>query len=160
MNKKRIINILIIVIMLSLFIIPSSFSIIKMMNTGNSSVALATWSVSLNQNGENNYLSIVPEPENTNDSYVLNITSNSEVDIVYSIIIDNLPSGVSVKADSGSFIPESNHKVMIPNVGVIRYNDENKTKQSILTFKASANATFVDEEEIDISVIISQQMSS
>ena len=160
MNKKRIINILIIVIMLSLFIIPSSFSIIKMMNTGNSSVALATWSVSLNQNGENNYLSIVPEPENTNDSYVLSITSNSEVDITYSVIVDNLPTGVSVKADDGSFIPESNHKVMIPNVGVIRYNDENKTKQCILTFKASANATFVDEEEIDISVIISQQMSS
>lgn len=160
MNKKRIINILIIVIMLSLFIIPSSFSIIKMINTGSSSVALATWSVSLNQNGENNYLSIVPEPENTNDSYILNITSNSEVDIAYSIIVDNLPTGVSVKADDGNFIQETNHKVMIPNVGVIRYNDGNKTKQCVLTFKASTNATFVDEEEIDISVIISQQLPS
>jgi len=145
---------------LLLFAIPSSFAIFKSYASSSDSLASASWSVSLNQNNDNNYLTIVPEPENVNDTYTLHMTSNSEVDVIYSIIIDNLPSGVSVKANNGSFVPESNHKVLLNNAGTIHYNANGSTEDCVLTFKAASNATFVNEQQVSISVILSQEVPS
>ena len=159
MKKEKVKMILIIVFILSFFLVPSTFAIYKNSALTYSNLNLAEWSVSLNQDNENNYLSIIPDPENVTASYTLNITSNSEVDLTYSIVIDDLPSGVSVKLDDGTFISEINHQVFFNSAGSISYDDVNKTKSHVLTFMASPNAEFVDEHEVNINVIVSQNIS-
>ena len=160
MVRKKIDRILMFAVLIGLLIVPATYAIFR--GTVNSSLALTSseWDVSLNQNNDNNYLTIVPEPENVNDTYTLHMTSNSEVDVIYSIIIDNVPTGVSVKAGNGSFVQESNHKVLLNNAGVIHYNPNGSTEDCVLTFKASSGATFVDEQQVSISVILSQEVPS
>ena len=160
MKKEKVKKILIIVFILSFFLIPSTFAIYKNSALTYTDLNLAEWSVSLNQNNDNNYLTIVPEPENVNDTYTLHMISNSEVDVNYSIIIDNVPNGVSAKAGNGNFIQETNNKILINNAGVIHYNPNGSTEDCVLTFKASSGATFVDEQQVSISVILSQEVPS
>lgn len=160
MKKKVNIKILLIGSALLFFAIPSSFAIFKSYASSSGSLSSAVWNVSLNSTGENNYLTIVPEPENVNDTYTLHMTNNSEVDVIYSIIIDNVPSGVSAKAGSGNFVSESNNKILINNAGVIHYAVGDNTEDCVLTFKAASNATFVDEQPVSISVILSQEVPS
>ena len=151
---------IIISILVILFIIPVSYAIYRSYSTVGGTIATASWNVSLNQNGSDNYLTIVPEPENVNDTYTLHMTNNSEVDVIYSIIIDNVPSGVSAKAGNGNFVPETNNKILINNAGVIHYAVGDNTEDCVLTFKAASNATFVDEQQVSISVILSQEVPS
>ena len=65
-------------------------------------------------------------------AYTVNITSTSEVDIIYSIIVDNVPSGVTVSLDNGNFTLPTNNKVIFANVSTINYSDVNKTKSDII----------------------------
>lgn len=160
MKKKIVLKIAIIIGILSLFLIPSTYAIFRGVIGSSSSLVLASWNTSLNESGVNNYLSIVPEPNNTDASYTLNITNNSEVDIIYTIIIDNIPTGVSVKLGNGQFVQETNHKVIFSNAGTIYYNGVSRTESCLLTFKASSSASYVNDHEIDISVIVSQPISN
>lgn len=141
-----------------LFTIPLSYSLVKNLARTNSTINLATWNVSLNQSQENNYLSIVPNPNETTESYTVNITSQSEVDVIYSIIIENLPSGVSISLDGGTYVPASNNKVMFSDVGTIAYTDLTKTKSHTLTFKATSGASAVINQEVDVNVIVRQSI--
>lgn len=160
MKKGKIIGIIVLTGVISFFVIPISYALYKKSSSISGTIYLSNWNVSLNQNDVGNHLAIIPEPDNINDSYTLNITSNSEVDVMYSIIIDGLPTGVSVKADNGNFIQESNHRVVINDAGTIYYNDVNRTKTCVLTFKASSTTQYVDNQEVNISVIFSQSAAN
>lgn len=158
--KRMSLKMLIILFLGMIFFVGTTFSILNNSISGNGTVSLAEWSISLNQNNENNHLSIIPDPNGTTASYTLNIVSQSEVDIIYSIVIEDLPTGVSVSIDNGTFTQAINNTVTFSNFGTILYNDENKTKSHIITFKASSSAGFVNNQEVNINVIARQVLSN
>ena len=159
MNDKIItVKFIVSVCLLPLIIIPFSYAVFKNTQSGISQANLATWTVTLSEPEENNYLSILPGPSGTEASYDINITSQAEVDIIYTIVIENLPSGVSVSLDSNTFIPEENNKVIFSDVYVITHNANTKTKTHTLTFKAASNTSQVNEQEVDIDVIARQKL--
>lgn len=158
--KGKLLNIKFIAILfiLAIIVIPCSYAIFKKNQNGNGQVALATWNVTLDESGENNYLSILPDPSGTQASYNINIKSQAEVDIIYTIVVKNLPPGVSVSLDDNSFISAENNKVIFSDVDVITYDANIKTKTHTLTFKAEANTNYVNDQEVDIDVIARQSL--
>lgn len=159
MNKEKalqraVIAIVIIAILLLLFLARSTFSIFRNGSEINGNVPLAEWSVSLEQTGVNNSLTIIPG--GTNANYTLNVKSLSEVDVVYTVVISNLPSGVEVSLDSGTFVAESNGTVTFTDAGTILYTAQNRTNSHTLTFKATTNASIVSNRTVNIDVIASQ----
>lgn len=158
MRRKRVLKILSFSVLISLFLIPIVFAIYRNVSNGNGTLSTATWNVSINQANENNNLSVIPAPNESTASYTINITSNSEVDAIYSIVINNLPSGVSVSIDNGEYVQETNNKIIFADVGTILYSDKDKTKKHSVTFKASSTASFVNNQEVDINVIARQSL--
>lgn len=153
MRKKILQNKIIIIALLFFFsLISVTYAVFKDSILGSSSVTLATWEVTLNQGNVNNSLFVISEPHEVTANYTLNVNSVSEVSIVYSIILDNLPSGVSVSLDGVNYVAESNHKVVFTNVDTIPYNDTTKTRQHLLYFKASTTAEYVNNIEVNVSV--------
>ena len=155
-DKEKRISVIFAILTLIIVLVPLSYAIYKNVGANSSAVVLATWNVTLNQTNEENHLSIVPSPKEKTASYTLNVTSQSEVDIIYSVELSNLPSGVSVSADGVTFYPEDNHKATIPDVDTILHNAQNKTKSTTLIFKASPGATYVDDQEVSINVVAKQ----
>ena len=149
---------IIISILVILFLIPMSYAIYRSYSTVGVTIAAASWNVSLNQNNVNNNLTIIPGENGTTASYTINITSNSEVDVIYSIVIENLPSGVSISLDDGSFVAANNNKVVFTDVGTILYSDANKNKSHVITIKANSNTQYVNNQQIDVNVIARQAL--
>lgn len=159
MREKLLQKKVIIIALLFFFsLISVTYAVFKDSILGSSSVTLATWEVTLNQGNVNNSLFVISEPHEVTANYTLNINSVSEVSIVYSIVLDNLPSGVSVSLDGVNYVDESNHKVVFTNVDTIPYNDTTKTRQHLLYFKASTGATYVNNNEVNINVEVKQEV--
>lgn len=151
-NKK-----IIMIVAFLLIVIPFSYALLRSINNANGNLVAATWNVTVNESG-NNYMSIAASPMDIEASYTIDVTSQSQVDMIYSIVIDGLPSGVSVSIDNGEFVQETNNKVTFSNVGTIAYSDTNKTKSHTLTFKATSSSNVVNEKEVDINVIARQAL--
>lgn len=148
-------------ILLVLFIVvcaSSTYAIFRDGLNGTGSMSAAVWDVTLNQNGVDNSLSIIPSPNEVAASYTVNITSVSEVNVVYYIVVDNLPTGVSVDLDGNGYIPEENHKVVFDDFEPILYSATNKNRTHVLSFKASASAGYVNNSEVNIDVVARQQV--
>ncbi len=155
--KKRII-IITFGILLILFVVPITYAIYKDIVLGNGNLTLATWDVTLNQSNVNNHLSIISEPNEMIASYKVKINSNSEVNIVYSIVVDNLSSGVSVSLDGVNYELGNNNKVVFSNIGTIPYNDATKSREHTVYFKAATNVDYVSNREVNINVETRQQL--
>ena len=138
-NKK-----IIMIVATLLIVIPFSYALLRSVTGGNGNLVAATWNVTVNESIE--------------ASYTIDVTSQSQVDMIYSIVIDGLPSGVCVSIDNGEFVQETNNKVTFSNVGTIAYSDTNKTKSHTLTFKATSSSNVVNEKEVDINVIARQAL--
>lgn len=156
MNKKF--NIIFALVMLSIFLIPTSFAIYKSQVSSLSSIVSAEWSVSLEQNGVDSDLTVIPGI--STDTYTLNIKSLSEVDVKYSIVISNLPTGVEVSLNGVDFVPESNGTITFSNAGTILYSPTGGTNSHTLTFRGTNSSSFVNNKRVDINVIAEQIMSS
>ncbi|MBR3161884.1 MAG: hypothetical protein IKF19_04055 [Bacilli bacterium] len=156
MRKRRVLRILSIVLLVSLFLVPIAFAIYRYGIAGDSSLSTAGWQVSINQQNENDHLSVISGQSGSTASYAVNITSNSEVDAVYSIVVNGIPTGVSVVLDGETVGNVVNNKAIFSDVGTILYNDSNKTKRHTLTFSAANNATIANNQSIDINVIARQ----
>ena len=153
-KKIRKIKIISISILMSLLVISGTFAIYKNSTSSSKTVAIAEWDVSLNQTGVNNNLSVVAGYGS--DTYTLNVRSLSEVDVVYDVVVSNLPSGVSVLVDGVSPSSTGSNSATFTNVGSILYSDTNKTKSNTLTFTASSGATLVNNQQVSINVIAKQ----
>ena len=158
-NKIRLIVVFVISCICSVLVMPSTFSILKSDATSTKILALADWSVSLNQTGIEDELEIIADNTST-ASYTLNVTSASEVNIKYSVILSNLPAGVTVSIDGGNFMPQQSNTITFSNVGTILYSDSVKTKTHTLTFKSAVGGTVVSDHEIDIDVIARQFLAN
>ena len=157
MKKKSIKPILLIVLLTIVFCAVQTFAILRKSSSGSGSLDTATWSVtrSVSQSGD----SIDITKGSTTDNYILTVQSASEVDVIYSIIISNLPTGVEVDLDnSGNYRIPDNGTVIISPAGTINYNDSIKTKNHTLTFRATNAATPVTDQEIDIDVEFKQDV--
>lgn len=131
-----------------------TYSMYRSSQTGTGSLPAATWSITRTTPGGD--IDLVAD-DTTTDTYSLTVTSSSEVDVIYTIIISNLPSTVSVKLDDGSYQTPTNNVVRINTAAtVINYNDQVKTKTHTLTFKAASNATAVTDQDVDIDVEFKQ----
>ena len=155
MKKKILRSILFVVIILFVFCAIQTFAIFKKASSGANSIQTATWSVTRSQSANGDSIDVTPGI--ATDNYILTVQSNSEVDVVYSIIIRNLPTGVEVDIDnSGNYRVPVNGTVTISSAGTINYNDTVKTKNHTLTFRATNGATPISDQEIDIDVEFKQ----
>ena len=157
MKKKIALNTPIMIIAILSFlalVLPVTLAVYKYTVNSHGDIELAEWDVSLNQTGIENSLSIVPA--STTASYTVNIRSFSQVDMSYSIVVQNLPTGVSVALDNGTPVQETNHVVTFQSVGVILHDSNTKQRSHTLTFSAASNATLVNNQTVSINVITKQ----
>ncbi len=145
-------EIVILVYLVSVFCIPSSLGIYKRTTTGTKTIDVADWSVALDQTGVTGSVQVI-EGDTNGGTYTLNVVSDSEVDVIYDITVSNIPSGVQVKLDGGTYLPE-NSTVTFTNAGIIPYGDGPNTHT--LTFKANNGATLVSNRTINIDVDFKQ----
>ncbi len=147
---------MILLVGLLLFIrIPFTFGIIKSSSYIPSSVNTADWNVSVSSNSSNT-MQLTANNSGT-ASYQVVVTSSSEVDTNYSIIVRNLPSGVQVKLDNGDFEPYSS-TVTFSNIGTILYGANPNTATHTLTFKANNGATIVSNQQVSVDVEFEQDI--
>lgn len=158
MKKRLMLGMILVSGFLLLFVISPSLAIYRNSNNVDGSIVSAEWDVSLNQEGIEDHLSIVPN--GTTANYTLNIRSSSEVDVVYSIVLSNLPNHVTVLLDGANAktTTQNNDTITFDEIGTILYSDLNHEKQHVLTFRAETGATFVNNQIIDIDVTVRQSL--
>ena len=156
MNKK--IETIVILFVLVIFLVPTSVAILKRRANSNSSLASAAWAVTLEQNGVDNDLTVVPGT--SNDTYTLNVKSLSEVDVKYSIVLSNLPSGIEASIDGVTFPPVSNGTVTFYNAGTILYSSGEKTNTHTLTFRGTSVATPINNHAVTVKVVAEQMTTN
>jgi hypothetical protein len=145
---NKMFEIVILIYLVSVFSIPSTLGIYKRATSSSQILNLADWSVDLDQTGVTGSVQVT-EGDANGSTYTLNVVSDSEVDVIYDITISNIPSGVLVKLDAGSYAPE-NSTVTFTNAGTILYGDGPNTHT--LTFKANTGATLVSNRTINVDV--------
>ena len=135
-----------------------TFALFKSSTNTNGLIKTSTWSVERNYSQIGDSIDIYPG--GATDSYTLTVQSNSEVDVLYKIIISNLPSGVEVDIDNTGYLtPAANGSLTIENNNTtIKYSDSVKTKTHILTFRATDEAQIVTNQEIHIDVEFRQNV--
>ncbi len=154
MHSKQF-QIVIMLYLLLTFCIPSSLGIYKKSTVTNSSLTAAKWDVSLNQNGING--NVTATIGNANGaSYTLKLVNGSDVDVTYSITISNIPSGVVVMINGGSYLTPQNGTVTISNAGTINYSSSPVEVTRTLTFKANNGAATVNNQQVTINVDFKQ----
>lgn len=153
--KKRIIAIAIVIVGIVSFVIPLSRAVFKNTSSASGTISTADWSVALNQTGISSSISTLKGDANGTD-YTLKLVSDSEVDVTYSITISNIPSGVDVKLNGGSFQSPSNGTITFNNAGTIAYTGSPEEVTRTITFKANSGATVVNAQQVTISVDFKQ----
>ena len=158
MKKKIIIIILLPILMLLTLYALQTFGLLRNNGSATGSLPAAQWSVSRSQSASTDSIELIPNT--STDTYNLTVTSSSEVDVKYTVIVSNLPAGVEVQLDDGTFQTPSNGTIRLTKsggvTGTINYNDDPKTKNHTLTFRAASSAQAISEQEIDIDVEFKQ----
>ena len=137
---------------LMLIFISFTYAFYKNKANGNGIIEGATWSVDASGNNS----AIILTSGITEQDYTLTVTNNSEVNVTYVIKITNLPDGVFVKLDDGTYVEEVNNKITFSSGLTLNYNKE---KTHTLTFKASANANEVTNQNFNINVEFKQKIN-
>ena len=148
-------ELIILVYLLAAFCIPSTLGMYKNVAGSTKSLNTAEWDVSITPD-VNSSLQVIPD--STNATYTLIVSNDSEVDVVYDIVISNLPSGVEVKLDSEQNFRQqlSGNTIRISNAGSILYNGSPVTHT--LTFRAVTGATVVSNQSVTINVEFKQDI--
>ena len=148
-KKSVIISVMIIIFLFGAF----TYSVYRSLASGTETISGASWSVSMAGTNDN----IVLTSGSTEQAYVLTVTNNSEVDVIYSIELNDLPSGMKVKLDNGEYVQETNNKITFNNAGTILYGASpvNRT----LTFSSILDAEEVTNQDFDIDVIFKQKLN-
>lgn len=151
-------SILIIAIILTLTILPETYSRYIKTDVGETFVQLAKWSVEM-IGDTNNELHLLAHSE-SEAKYNFTITSTSEVACTYSIILSDIPENVSLYIDSSTTPSTRNGsgQIVINNLGEFSENDTNSTHTHLLTFKTN-NDTLTTDIEMNLKVNIKQKIS-
>ena len=156
LKRTKIIICSIVILIIMLFVVPKTLSLFKSNTQISGDLNLAEWNVSLVETGANTSLTVVPGTSNA--TYAVSVRSLSEVDVEYDIIITNLPAGVEVSLDNGSFQTQANNTITFANAGTILYSDSLKTKSHTLTFRAASGTAAVNNQTVNINVIVQQAL--
>lgn len=154
MNIKHTIIVGLSIGIMGLLLIPLSNAIFNSSANSSKTLTTAAWSVSLNQTGISNDISIISGVD-TQD-FTLKVRSNSEVDAKYSIVIGNIPSGVEISLDGGTYATPSNGTITFTNAGTILYSSNNKENTHTLTFRSNTGTLPVTNRELTVDVIVEQ----
>ena len=111
---------------------------------------------SVNATGNNSNISMIAGNGGSSLTYTVTITSTSEVATDYSIILTNVPTGVKVKLDNGSYMSETNNEISFNNVGTFVPNDSNSTRTHTLTFMAEIGTATQSNSSIGLDVVFTQ----
>ena len=156
--RNKMIEVILLVCLLTVICIPSSFSVYRSESNTNGLLTAATWDVGLNQTGING--SVMATRGATNGTYTLKVVSESEVDVSYSITVSGLPSGVDVSLNNynnGAFQTPTSGSTTFTDAGVINYTGSREEVTRTLTFRANNGATLVNNQTITISVEFKQK---
>ena len=150
-NKK--IELLIIACLITVICIPSSFGTYRSISNASSSFSTSVWDVDLNQTGVSGDVTVMPG--GSNGTYTLNVVSESEVDVIYTITVSNIPSGVLVSLNNynnGAFETPTSGTVTFTDAGTINYTGQRQTATRTLTFKANSGTSPVNNQSLTVSV--------
>ena len=125
----------------------------------NGEISIAKWDVSV---GDSDIDTINVLAGNTTDNldkqtYTLNVTSESEVGVDYTILLGGIPTGVKVILDGVKTYSEENNIVVIDNAGTFDAVDYNSTHTHSLTFVAPDGVLPVFNNEVSIDVLFVQK---
>ncbi len=157
MKKYLLKSLIVVIVLVSVFCTVRTFAILRNGTNSSGSLDTASWSVTRNYSQTGDSLEIYPG--GATDSYTLTVSSASEVDVLYKILISNLPTGVEVDLDNTGYQTPTAGSLSIENANtVINYNDSEKTKTHILTFRATSGAQLVTDQQININVEFRQDV--
>ena len=111
---------------------------------------------SVNASGNNANIDMIAGNGGSSLTYTVTVTSTSEVATNYSIKLTNVPTGVKVKLDNGSYISGTNNEISFNNAGTFAPNDSNSTRTHTLTFMAEIGASTQSNASIGIDVVFTQ----
>ena len=157
MKKRKLLIIACMLMVFAFLVIPLSRAIFKSNGGGTGTIATAAWNVEIDQTGISSNVSTTIGSANGTD-YTLKLVSDSEVNVTYSITIDNIPNGVDVKLNGGSFQTPSNGTITFPDAGTINYTGSPVEVTRTITFKANNGATAVNAQQLTISVDFKQNL--
>lgn len=150
MKKKIVIALCLLAILLVM--ISGTYALYKSSGSGNASMVAATWSVSLV--GDDDDIELTSG--STEQEYLLTVKNDSEVSVSYIIKITNLPDGVKVKLDTGSYREESNNEIIFDDDRELLINGITQRNHT-LTFTAPLDSVEVSNQKIKIDVIFKQK---
>lgn len=148
--KKKIIILLIIPFC---FVTSITYSLYKNSTSGTASIGAATFSVSMT--GNENAVSIIEG--NSTFEETVTVRNDSEVDVTYSIIISNLPTGVQVSLDNEEYVTETNNKIIFEDAGTVLYGASPVSHS--LRFNAPLTVDEVSNQSIDVNVEFKQVLN-
>ena len=154
MKKKLTIVVVILLVIVVATISHHTYAMYRSKSTGTATISTATFSVE----AISNTTSINVTAGSTEAAYALTVKNNSEVNVTYTIQITNLPSGMKVKLDSGSYVTESSGTITFSNVGDLMVGGTT-TKNHTLTFTTPLSSSAVSAQQANINVEFKQKLS-
>lgn len=144
-------------------IITSYFSLhtfskyISTTNGGTGTKGIAKWDVQLDTSTSSNVINLISGNSTNQQNYILSITSQSEVGVDCSLSVTNLPTGIQLSIDNQATFTESNNTIYVSNFSYFNANDQNSTKNYILTFIAPIDVSAISNQQIGIDVSCKQR---
>lgn len=151
-RRKRIIYLILILIT-----VTNSYLLAKYTSaiSGHNNTNIAKWEVSYDTSDNNSdTLSLVSG--NTTQNYILKVTSTSEVSAGYSIKLSNIPNGMRVKIDNGTYKTPVNSVIEFEDIGSFSGSDINTTFAHTLTFDAPIESNISSTNNININMTFTQ----
>lgn len=150
-------NDLFILVVVSFIVLPITYSRFVTNSETGIRTPLATWDVDVLPDVANPEVLELVSKNVSSASYALNVTSESNVASIYSLVITDIPSSITVSVDDGSVLTPSGGEIRINNLGSFSANSANKTKQHILTFYSSTD-TLVGSYQVKLNVVVKQRL--
>ena len=155
LKKKFVVFLLIYFILLTSYLTSFTFAKFVGRIEKETSLEIAKWEVYTDTNDNStNALNLVSG--NTSQNYILKVTSNSDVAIDYSVEISNLPNGIIISLDGGTFKTAKNNKIVFEDAGSFAAGSASVVNQHNLTFSTVLGSGNISSENIKINVIFIQ----
>ena len=151
--RYKILTLILILILFCVFSISLAYSTLRNNYSGKGSIKGASWEVAMMGNSDN----IEITSGNSEQEYIITVNNNSEVDVVYSIQLTNLPSGVKVKLDDEEYKMEDNNQITFKDVGTLLYGSN--SKKHTLTFSATLDAVEITNHDFNVNVQFKQKLN-
>ena len=155
-KDKRILLLCILLIALVGFSLVPTLSKYSYAMNKNTGATVAKWEVYLDtSDNTSDEISLVSG--NGSQTYILELTSTSETIATYSIVLSNLPDGLKVKLDDGTYKTPIDSEISWIDVGYINANATERTIIHRLTFEVPLDSDMVGLNEINVDVTFVQK---